>query len=205
MKREELYRYKYRSEKEFRARVDEYVNFYNCKRPHKTLKYKTPEQVEQKFLDAARVWDLSCLDWGGSKVKNYRFLIRISTIWKEWYWTPGFVKNLGSLETSRKNNEATILSKPQWFRFNGCFKKDRVRIRYCIVEKIQTSGFLLSREAQLWILQRRTAKKILKMQRCWRLRVQRPFMCYPNYPTRSIKHKGYNWDSINSNCLLSFF
>lgn len=55
MKREELYRYKYRSEKEFRARVDEYINFYNCKRPHKTLKYKTPEQVEQKFLDTARV------------------------------------------------------------------------------------------------------------------------------------------------------
>lgn len=55
MKREELYRYKYRSEKEFRARVDEYINFYNCKRPHKTLKYKTPEQAEQKFLDAARV------------------------------------------------------------------------------------------------------------------------------------------------------
>ena len=54
MKREELYRYKYRSEKEFRARVDEYIHFYNCKRPHKTLKYKTPEQVEQKFLDAAR-------------------------------------------------------------------------------------------------------------------------------------------------------
>ena len=55
MKREELYRYKYRSEKEFRARVDEYIHFYNCKRPHKALKYKTPEQVEQKFLDTARV------------------------------------------------------------------------------------------------------------------------------------------------------
>lgn len=55
MKREELYRYKYRSEKEFRARVDEYIHFYNCKRPHKTLKYKTPERVEQKFLDTARV------------------------------------------------------------------------------------------------------------------------------------------------------
>ena len=54
MKREELYRYKYRSEKEFRARVDEYIHFYNCKRPHKALKYKTPEQVEQKFLDTAR-------------------------------------------------------------------------------------------------------------------------------------------------------
>ncbi|MDY4192404.1 MAG: integrase core domain-containing protein [Oscillospiraceae bacterium] len=54
MKREELHRYKYRSEKEFRARVDEYINFYNCKRPHRTIKYKTPEQVEQKYLDAAR-------------------------------------------------------------------------------------------------------------------------------------------------------
>ena len=54
MKREELYRYKYRSEKEFRARVDEYIKFYNCKRPHKTLKYKTPEQAEQNYLSAAK-------------------------------------------------------------------------------------------------------------------------------------------------------
>ena len=29
------------------------------------------------------------------------------------------------------------------------YKKDRVLIRRCIVEKIQTSGFLLLREAQL--------------------------------------------------------
>ncbi|MGN0981512.1 MAG: IS3 family transposase [Candidatus Limivicinus sp.] len=53
MKQEELYRYKYRSEKEFRARVETYIDFYNCKRPHKSLRYKTPEQVERKYADAA--------------------------------------------------------------------------------------------------------------------------------------------------------
>jgi len=54
MKWEELYRYKYRSEKELRARVETYIDFYNCKRPHKSLRYKTPEQVERKYADAAR-------------------------------------------------------------------------------------------------------------------------------------------------------
>ena len=37
MKREELYRTKYKSEKEFRDAVDKYIIFYNTKRPHKKL------------------------------------------------------------------------------------------------------------------------------------------------------------------------
>ena len=34
MKREELYRSKYRSEKEFRNGIEEYIRFYNDERPH---------------------------------------------------------------------------------------------------------------------------------------------------------------------------
>ena len=49
-KKEEFYRSKYRSEKELRNKVDEYILFYNQKRPHTTLNYKTPEQYEDEFF-----------------------------------------------------------------------------------------------------------------------------------------------------------
>ena len=49
MKREELYRTKYKSKKEFRDAVDRYIIFYNTKRPHKKLQYKTPEQKEMEY------------------------------------------------------------------------------------------------------------------------------------------------------------
>ena len=49
MKREELYRTKYRSEADFRKAVDKYILFYNTKRPHRKLQYKTPEQKEQEY------------------------------------------------------------------------------------------------------------------------------------------------------------
>ena len=49
MKREELYRTKYRSESDFRNAVDKYILFYNTKRPHKKLQYKTPEQKESEY------------------------------------------------------------------------------------------------------------------------------------------------------------
>ena len=49
MKREELYRYKYRSEREFRAAVERYIDFYNTQRPHKTLHYKTPKSKEEAY------------------------------------------------------------------------------------------------------------------------------------------------------------
>lgn len=49
LKREELYRTKYKSEKDFRDAVDKYIIFYNTKRPHKKLQYKTPEQKEQEY------------------------------------------------------------------------------------------------------------------------------------------------------------
>ena len=49
LKREELYRTKYRSEANFRSAVDKYIIFYNTKRPHKKLQYKTPEQKEEEY------------------------------------------------------------------------------------------------------------------------------------------------------------
>ena len=50
MKREELYRAKYRSEKEFRKAVKEYIRFYNDERPHSKNKYKTPTQKETEYF-----------------------------------------------------------------------------------------------------------------------------------------------------------
>ncbi|MBQ3285649.1 MAG: IS3 family transposase [Ruminococcus sp.] len=49
MKREELYRSKYSSEKEFRAAVKSYIDFYNDKRPHSKNHYKTPSQKEADY------------------------------------------------------------------------------------------------------------------------------------------------------------
>lgn len=53
MKREELYRGKYRSERELRAAIDKYIQFYNTERPHETLRYKTPQQKEDEFARVA--------------------------------------------------------------------------------------------------------------------------------------------------------
>ena len=50
MKREELYRSKYRSEKEFRKGVEEYIRFYNDERPRSKNKYKTPSQKEAEYF-----------------------------------------------------------------------------------------------------------------------------------------------------------
>jgi len=49
MKSEELYRKEYRSENEFKRAVDEYMVCYNTKRPHASLKYKTPDKKEADF------------------------------------------------------------------------------------------------------------------------------------------------------------
>ncbi len=51
LKREELYRTKYRSENDFRAAVDKYMIFYNEQRPHAKNKYKTPAQKEADYYD----------------------------------------------------------------------------------------------------------------------------------------------------------
>ena len=46
MKKEELYRTRYRSVREISKSIDEYVRFYNTERPHSTLAYKTPVKFE---------------------------------------------------------------------------------------------------------------------------------------------------------------
>ena len=51
LKREELYRTKYRSEKEFRAAVDKYMVFYNEQRPHAKNGYKTPLKKELDYFN----------------------------------------------------------------------------------------------------------------------------------------------------------
>lgn len=50
MKKEELYRTKYRSEAEFRAAIDDYILFYNTKRLHEKLQYKTPQEWEKEYM-----------------------------------------------------------------------------------------------------------------------------------------------------------
>jgi len=52
MKREELYRRKINSEGELRKIVDNHIVYHNTKRPHHTLKNKTPEQAELDFVDS---------------------------------------------------------------------------------------------------------------------------------------------------------
>lgn len=49
LKREELYRRKITSEKMLYKLVDEYMIFYNTKRPHDTLKNKTPDAFEREY------------------------------------------------------------------------------------------------------------------------------------------------------------
>jgi len=57
LKREELYRTKYRSEKEFLKSIDQYIVLYNTKRPHASCQYKTPEQVEVDFANKHTILD----------------------------------------------------------------------------------------------------------------------------------------------------
>lgn len=49
MNKEELYRVNYKSEREFRVSVDNYIDFYNAERPHGTLGYKTPDRFETQY------------------------------------------------------------------------------------------------------------------------------------------------------------
>ncbi len=52
LKREELYRTKYRSESEFRTAVDKYMIFYNEQRPHTKNGYKTPLKKELDYYNS---------------------------------------------------------------------------------------------------------------------------------------------------------
>ena len=49
LKREELYRTNYTSEKHFRKSLSESILFYNTKRPHSYLRYRTPDKAEAEY------------------------------------------------------------------------------------------------------------------------------------------------------------
>ena len=51
-KKEEAYRKDYTSERHFVESVTKYIEFYNNIRPHKTNRYKTPTELETKYLDS---------------------------------------------------------------------------------------------------------------------------------------------------------
>ena len=48
-KKEEAYRREYTSEQSYRKSVDQYIQFYNERRTHRTLKYKTPQAFENAY------------------------------------------------------------------------------------------------------------------------------------------------------------
>ena len=49
LKREELYRSKYRSDKEFKKAVADYITFYNTQHPHLNNNYRTPDAKEADY------------------------------------------------------------------------------------------------------------------------------------------------------------
>ena len=51
LKKEELYRKDYTSETDFKRCLASYIEFYNTQRPHRTLKNRTPCQVEELFMN----------------------------------------------------------------------------------------------------------------------------------------------------------
>lgn len=54
LKREELYRRIYRSERDFRESVDTFMEYYNSKRPHRYNGYKTPAEKEEAYTKLTR-------------------------------------------------------------------------------------------------------------------------------------------------------
>ena len=50
MKTERLYRTDFRSEREIRKAVKEYVQYYNSKRPHSIINYRTPDAFESDYF-----------------------------------------------------------------------------------------------------------------------------------------------------------
>ena len=49
LKREQLYRIQYRSQRELYESVDQYMKWYNSSRPHQNLQYKTPDAIEEEY------------------------------------------------------------------------------------------------------------------------------------------------------------
>ena len=50
-KKEEAYRREYTSEQSYRKSVEQYIRFYNELRPHRTLKYRTPQAFEEAYQE----------------------------------------------------------------------------------------------------------------------------------------------------------
>ena len=50
-KKEDAYRREYTSEQSYRKSVEQYIRFYNELRPHRTLKYKTPQAFEEAYWE----------------------------------------------------------------------------------------------------------------------------------------------------------
>ena len=50
-KREALYRYRFKTEKDFFEGVTTYIYFYNSKRPHSVLMNQTPDKFESKYFN----------------------------------------------------------------------------------------------------------------------------------------------------------
>ncbi|MBR1432097.1 IS3 family transposase [Ruminococcus sp.] len=57
LKREELYRRKITSERMLYKLIDDYMAFYNSKRPHDTLNNKTPDEFEREYYAKSGVCD----------------------------------------------------------------------------------------------------------------------------------------------------
>lgn len=51
LKKEELYRKDHPSDRAFQASIASYIEFYNTKRPHRTLKNLTPCQMEEQSAE----------------------------------------------------------------------------------------------------------------------------------------------------------
>ncbi len=51
LKKEELYRHKYRSAADMLRCLDDYMKFYNAERPHSALQYKSPDKAEKLYWD----------------------------------------------------------------------------------------------------------------------------------------------------------
>lgn len=52
LKKEELCRRRYRSERELKEYIKEFIIFYNERRPHEKLNYKTPNEVETAYVQS---------------------------------------------------------------------------------------------------------------------------------------------------------
>lgn len=50
-KRKVLYRYRFKTEKDFFRSIEEYINFYNNKRPHSILMNQTPNKFKANYFN----------------------------------------------------------------------------------------------------------------------------------------------------------